>query len=697
MRIKGTFLFMLITLSGFSQIPYHDAIELKKLLKNGVLPNPKPSCATAGKAQRPDCRTWAILKHYSNVNNNDYNVVYKDYKLNNPFIGSFVGNLSAAGTGSKPLKLSDAVSSISGLDVTSIATGFSQFLIERANEEINIAFFNKFKKFLSENEEAATLFPNTTNFISNSEPYQYALLLQTFKEAFKEDITNLVSNIGGLLELPRYNQFGQKHPEAYAGLAAASAVSQLANGGNVADVIKKLGEFKNLEKIAVEKKNLYSAIKLMSVLSESVRSNTDEQAWVSASDFRTKIINDSITFKIYLGMIYQISEGIEFKINDSTPISFQQVLKDANKAKNDFKDILKYFKSIEDKWSSIKALQETIKTKKDKNEKVEYTEYYNFFNANIGMIETLLDVNTVLTGLGASCKIKELKETREYLSVLKTGNKIYKNISEKNYSSAVMNFVIVYDNIIGSRINEINKTSKADMKSVLSSKNISYGNSNVKKRYKDSIQIGIPKVDFLKYATFMAAMVEAENPEAVKSIIKAAALPAGSSSIKKNSSFNISLQSYVGVYLRTDVGKNSIKNNAWDHKFGVIAPFGVSFNIGLGKVGSIGLFTSFIDVGAIVDYEIKTDSTSSIEYKIELGQIFSPGVYAVYGFGFNIPLTFGVGCQYGPGLIEIKDSMTTVVNNPSVRLNIFLAFDIPIITFHNRGRNGYPKNKKSGK
>ncbi|MDH5609201.1 MAG: hypothetical protein OEY56_06955 [Cyclobacteriaceae bacterium] len=765
------------------RIAYYDAITLSKIYKNDT---------TKG-IPVPD--TWKILEYYIKNKEKADSIISQ-----NPFLKDYFdtdGSQSLSLEENEVLKkgLSIFGSTVSGLNVTNMATGFSQFLIERANEEVNIIFFNKFRKFLDENQEAATLFPTSTNFITNTEPYQYALLLQTFKEAFREDITNLVNNIEGLLELPRYQQFGQEHPEAYAGLAAASAVSHLANGGNAADVIKKLGEF-NLEKIEVEKKNLYSAIKLMSLLSESIRSNVDGEAWVRAGD----IINNETTLNIFLGLLYQSGEDIVFRTEENKFKSFQDILKDAKNAGKSCKDIITYLNTLEQKWKQIQSLQTSIKDKKDKGEKVEYTEYYHFFEANINMIETLLDVNTTLTGLGFSMPKTDTirEETKKYLTVLKTGNKIYKNISEKNYSSAVMNFVIVYEEVIGKNLQESivykwkdkkefltknnqfqyrekiksknlsNQISEENFKTVKSAesfeahmkkviegykiphsskqkdikekynslerqisedefkaiksvasyndykhkidkkKNFIIPKTNVNEEY-NKTAIGISKADFLKYATFMAAMVEAESPEAAKNIIRAAALPAGSSSIKKNSYFNISLQSYAGIYRDScpatwNFCAATEINNAWNNKFGVIAPLGVSVNWGLGG-GSLGFLGSLLDVGAIVDYEFRSDTTrtfsptdtttqtnTSINYKIELGQLFSPGFYLVYGMPRNIPLTLGIGAQHGPGLIQINDT-GSVVREPALRLNVFLAFDIPLVTILNSPKRNYPRNK----
>jgi hypothetical protein len=202
-----------------------------------------------------------------------------------------------------------------------------------------------------------------------------------------------------------------------------------------------------------------------------------------------------------------------------------------------------------------------------------------------------------------------------------------------------------------------------------------------------------------RYGLFMSNMVNAETPEQVSAVLENAALPVGSSSIKKNSSFNISVQSYLGAYWRIGSLKYD-NNNTWSNRWGVVAPIGVAFSYGLKKGGSISLFGSLLDIGAIVDFQLKKDSVATSsgsdsavlnkDYKVKLGQIFSPGAYVVYGLPLNIPLSIGFGGQYGPGLGKIETNGNTIVNNPQWRWNIFLAVDIPFFNLVNSPKKYKP-------
>jgi hypothetical protein len=201
----------------------------------------------------------------------------------------------------------------------------------------------------------------------------------------------------------------------------------------------------------------------------------------------------------------------------------------------------------------------------------------------------------------------------------------------------------------------------------------------------------------LKYGNFMAAVVKAESPEEVKNAIAATALPAGSSSIKKNSEWNVSLNAYIGGYFgRTFSNNDQIDGN--NSKVGVTAPVGIAFSKGLGHykksgqtIGSISLYFTIIDVGAIAGYRLNDDSTA-LDQKVTLNDIFTPGGYLVYGIGLPfkwapyVPLSVGYGWQYGSKLYQKQDDGKLAISDESRwRSNWFIAIDIPLANFWTRG------------
>ena len=186
----------------------------------------------------------------------------------------------------------------------------------------------------------------------------------------------------------------------------------------------------------------------------------------------------------------------------------------------------------------------------------------------------------------------------------------------------------------------------------------------------------------------MASIVKAETAQEAEAAIEAAVLPVGSSSIKKNTKWNISLNAYIGGYYSNYVN-NTDKIDGSNSKIGLTAPIGVAFSKSLqGKKTSsaISVFFTLFDVGAIAGYRLNDDSTV-LEQKITLDNIFTPGAFLVYGLPWNLPISIGVGGQYGSKLYKVEPSGTLSISDQSRwRWSAFIGVDIPLVNFATANR-----------
>ena len=243
----------------------------------------------------------------------------------------------------------------------------------------------------------------------------------------------------------------------------------------------------------------------------------------------------------------------------------------------------------------------------------------------------------------------------------RNANDLYKNIYTKNYNNAVMNAYTILDQAFNNR-NELIDQRITDP-----------GLRNSLK----AIEIPKPEIieKFLKYGNFMDSVVKAESGEDVQNALEAAALPAGSFSIKQKSAFNVSLNGYIGY--------------AWDIKSGlyargIYAPVGVSMSRGSQyKKPTLSAFFSLIDVGGIAAYRLENGETENLKQEVRLESIFSPSfqlfVEPIRGF----PLAIGGGWRRTPKLFYTDDTSLTVVSSKNV-INISLLIDIPIFNIVNR-------------
>jgi len=611
-------------------------------------------------------------------------------------------------------------SAIGGLDVTNLVNGISDFLIKRAKQELTLAFFNRFKKFSEENPEFKILFPKTTANLSNLLDYAYPQMLPALRTGFLEDLKNVTYKLDDVLNLPRYNDLLKNLPEIKICLRSIKLVHQLESGlANPAEVLREFSLFPEWRdpSATVAVKNIGGSLRVATLLSESIKADITSHAdsiWVPAKELR-RLLDDEVFLKIYVGLVYRKAQmdKIEFYTADNKPRPFCDILL---AQKDNLLTLRSGLSDLFDLTSGVNALVSDIVTKKRTNTVLTNDDYYNYINTSIDFIGK---ANTIVKNY------INLPFDEDYFDIAKKSNEIYKDVYTRKYAQLFSDALDVFDHILNkvddrpefknlksqANITGYNGTEKSTVQKIA---DVTTDYTQVKESIINTIladtaananlKLAVENyrlkqlVNFLKelkpYGLFMADMVGAQKPEEVQAALENAVLPVGSSSVKKNTNSNLSVQAYLGAYL-------SNKNNSfssWTSKFGVIAPIGISYTPGFlswKSAGSLSFFGSLIDLGAIVDYKLRKDSTInsngsvntntvSKDYKIKLGQIFSPGVFVVYGFFANLPLSLGVGGQYGPGLSKINIDNTTVLNNPSWRWSVFLAVDIPFFNLHNK-------------
>ncbi|PIE87120.1 MAG: hypothetical protein CSA03_02610 [Bacteroidetes bacterium] len=182
---------------------------------------------------------------------------------------------------------------------------------------------------------------------------------------------------------------------------------------------------------------------------------------------------------------------------------------------------------------------------------------------------------------------------------------------------------------------------------------------------------------------FLSGLGEVENDADMEKLLQAYALPIGSASIKRSSTFNLSVNGYVGITggLERAFALES-SNNQDKGNFGLTAPIGISMTF---ANGHITLFASVFDLGSIVNQRLNNDTTSYVDLRFE--QFFSPGAQLYWNFK-NTPLSLGAGVSYVPNLRTIKYNDGTATVGESglnvLRINASLVIDIPFFTLYNR-------------
>ncbi|WAC12444.1 hypothetical protein [Dyadobacter pollutisoli] len=599
--------------------------------------------------------------------------------------------------------------SLGGIDVTKFANAIADIMIDRAKQELTVAFFDRFKKFSQENPEFQILFPKTTSNLSNLLTHTYPQMLPALRNGFLDDLKLITYNLDDVLELPKYNELLRNFPEMRVAIRSLRLLHDLEAGTiNLAEVICEFSEFPEFNPVVTsnslnEFKNMGATLAFAALFSEALRTDSasfskDSTIWVSPKEIRN-LIADPISTQIFIGLLYQQvkNRDIEFFF-ELKPVKLTAILEREKDKIFVFQSKIAEFANLTDKFS---VSYKEIKNKISKREKLTNENIHSY----IGVSLDVLDYTFSILKIFDSQLIKD-----NYLTIPRKANGLYKDIYSEQYTQAVNDAVDILkevhnltsgnkkrDSVVKSKEEE-RKRMPADADFTNIDKELNLLKSTLK-AVNDSLSKMITFIEKVKpYALFMANMVEAKDEEAVKAALENVILPVGSSSIKKSSHGNISVQTYLGAYWSTSNGTGS-STGAWADRFGVSAPIGISFTPGFqswGRGGSLSYFASLFDLGAIVDYKLKKQdnvvqnngtvdpNAVSKEYTIKLGQIFSPGIFLVYGFFGNLPLSLGYGFQYGPGLSKIDVSNSTVLSKPKVRWSFFLAVDMPFFTLKNR-------------
>ncbi len=735
----------------FAQNPYYDAIKLKNigytLIKNRVSFFKEDSLKLDSILHKyvPNAKTYAEMQALF---------------ATNPFIKVPETNSQSSGG---TFNLSNATSlinagasSLSGMDVTNFADGLAKFLVKRAKEELSLAFFQKFKDDLNDSRygDLKILFPQTwkTLMSIDKDIYQYSIYLNTLRAAFVKDMTNEFVNLQKLLKQQKYMDYFHNNPELSAVLnSSLFIINEISSGKHPGQVLAdyKPGNYiHNLKDKALDT-NLISSIKTMQLISSSFRSRSKTNYWVPA-DSVFMLLDDSIAFKIYLGLIYQNAKNkkIAFAISENNFLSMVNILDSTAKYIDTVYTYKCYIRTFVNNAEEINQYVADLKTKK--KSEIDYNDYYKLFSASIDLFEhatQFIDLPYVKLDVKTEESIR--KNSANWIYVTRTGADLYIDVRTKNYSSAILNTVNIIDTLLNyqkvfyidviktnfkdakidldiamKKDGEFKKEKKKYLNTLIEkySDNKIYNydeftkNELVKNDFiKRAKANGITNVDIItaaanvikkslelaetknkdkvrnyiaKYGTFIATVAQAQNSDEVQAAIESIAMPAGSYSVKRNSSFNIAVQAYVGATydwanpagMRPEMRMMRDNNNL---NWSMAAPVGLNFSFGrILWRSSLSLFVSVIDVGGLANLRLNND-TVALTRKITLADIFSPGASIVYGIP-KLPISLSTGIVYKPTLMYDNNHSNLISIPGMFRWNISLLVDIPVINLFNR-------------
>jgi len=538
---------------------------------------------------------------------------------------------------------SSQISGTQGFSVSNLADGLARFLVKRTKQEISQVFFNKFKEEVRTDPYLGNFCPFTQAqlVLIDSKVYQFNDYLEVLREGFTADMTALPTNTERFLRNPSLCAGCSEEEQGKVMIDLLHVAQQMVNEESPVEMIDYLAQSGSaIQSAQITETRLYNmaaGLRFLNLLSQSLRNpaSTDpKMPWYSASDIRTAF-KDPKLLRLYLGLLWQKAEGINFVDKDEKKTSARELMAEANKGANVAEN---WRRTIE----SISELTQSLQISIYSSAATNTTVADDFFTYSQSVTDLMLALNQ--TGRMRFGFSDEDIIPVKYILLMRQCNALYFNVRQRNFSGALGN-VIYCLNIL--------KDGKEEDKQAIA--------------------------EILRYVNFVAAVAEANSPEEMERAIEIFALPPGSSQMKKHPNrFSVALNAYTGFtwgreYLGDDKSPETI--------MALTAPAGLSCTFGLGKGGSIGAFVPLIDVGAVTAYRFDDDNAANLP-ELTWNNILSPGLYVVYGTPGKWPIALGYGAQIGPGLRKVTNDMKVVEDKGGWRHGFFLTVDIPITYFY---------------
>ncbi len=644
-------------------IPLHDAVLVFRYFKAG------------------DDSLFTVLGQLKNAPPADWTktaLLQDKYYGQNPFIrdllNAYNSNTVRAMIQGGGGGIAGVLSKIGNIDVTTIADGIARFLVKRTKEELNVAFFERFKELINKPEylDARILFPKTLQVLNtiNTDIYQFDNYINSLREAFDNDLSLLLDNMPSVIEEGRFKDYFNDHANIkYAALLSLFAGKELLNGTHPGKVIADLpGDYVD----AFADKNVTGAIKTVQLFSNSLRSRGGERYW-STPDTLKMLVNkakDFATARFYLGFLYEAAGGIDFASD-----SLRKYLSAVATQVNEVEQYAVFARQLGQQCQDVEAAIRQIRTKSPGEPAIDV------YNRLFGAVADVLDkINTVGTLPRITINGRITADAARYIKSFRLANDLALNVSRRNYALAISDAYNIYLTITAKETNP-EKEKLTDNTALYASKASFDNTATSKKEVTESNSAADKVAAFIKkYGAFISNVVKAKTSQEVADAIEAVALPVGSASIKKKVNWNVAIQAYTGLSIAHH--SDGLSSFPRINGMSVYAPLGISVSRRIG-CSALSLFASVFDVGAIVSYRFKDNKSNLADsVKIRLENIFSPGLNLVWGVP-KFPVSIGGGFQWQPSLTRLNTSSATIAERSGMRYHLFVAVDIPLFNLFN--------------
>ncbi len=532
--------------------------------------------------------------------------------------------------------------SLSSEDQTKILDGLTKYYAEEFKKAQLLTYMQTFESTIGEVGELQVLFPNTYEKLKNTNPSKFPELGDEYKEIFSQDLRALLDNLINHVEnhkntdsldsklnfLNSRNTALIKSKPYYGSLKLSTDISsKLVNNYHPVDLFNYLDAAYYNENYLTSATNLDEKLGVIMhgvnlfqrnlLDTTKTKSGQFSNVWLNHEDFNK--INTLSEWNYFAGLIYQQDKEF-FKKIFFAPLTSTLSDSEIQSIKKTYTKIL----------SSLNQIQEFRSNLNEDNLNENYIEYMKI------ALKVFQDITEI-----ESFKKNFNYDISKFIKLSNYTLQVYDNARSKDYSNSIHYVTLILNEFLGT-----NPT------------------------YLEIMQ----KVD--KYGTFMTDVINSENSDEAKEVIKKHAAPPASFILKREYAKTFSITGQPGYFISAE----NLDNN-WAFVSGITLPMGFEYTFKLKKgqenSASFGVFAQLIDLGAMLNFRV-SDSSSTLPDEVKISNIFSPGGSLTYGFK-NSPVTLGLGYQFTPELRKVTLENGNEIFPSGHRIFFRLAWDIPFI------------------
>lgn len=358
----------------------------------------------------------------------------------------------------------------------------------------------------------------------------------------------------------------------------------------------------------------------------------DTTRWLDRQQFRD-ILRDAQQRDLYMGLIYnQLQEVADQRLSSqgvaTVTTQFLEIVNEASVYRD-----------------SIRAVRP--------GEKLTFVDYFPFVRLSMDMLNTLILTPLNLDGVPLHSNLSQIPVvTDQALS-------LFENVYAEEYNYAIYNVVELY-------------------------KAITAGLEG------DTTRAGDVRDNIIRYGTFIANVAVAQQSQDVRAALVAAALPPGSSRIKRQSRRNISVNAYMGFGAGAEQFTDNVPGvgQEWAGLGTLSVPIGLSYSrkFNMDSKWSYTFFLPVLDLGAVTSFRIDDDEGTNSLPELSLQNVIAPGGFLLANRD-RTPFSFGLGAQYGPQLRSVTSASGEVVEASAWRVTGVFLVDVPVFNlFTQKGK-----------